>query len=143
MNAVACAGIDHDGCQGRSAPDGRDPDAVVDDADRFGDGHLAIAGGVEQISPPALVRVSAKAKVRQGAVSEQVPLFVPCPETQVRFGPACAGAAKRPKAISGPAMVGNDVILIMICPPSNAKRSPIFGRVPRATHPKQWGEVRA
>src|ERR1700730_9740014 len=33
----------------RFGPDGRDPDAVVDDADRLGDGHRAIIGGVEHV----------------------------------------------------------------------------------------------
>jgi hypothetical protein len=46
---------------------------------------------------------------------------VPCPETQLRFGPACAGAAERPQARRAAAMVGNDVILIMARPPSNAE----------------------
>ena len=46
MNAVARADIDRDAIA-RGNPDGRDTDAVIDDADRLGDGHVAIAGRVE------------------------------------------------------------------------------------------------
>jgi hypothetical protein len=63
--------------------------------------------------------VSAKAKVLQGAARVHAPLSVPIPETQVRFGPACAGAAEKPQARRAPA-TDNDAILIMVCPPSNA-----------------------
>src|ERR1700730_8579832 len=79
------------------------------------------AGSSTSIWPPAAVWVSAKAKVRQGAVTGQPPASVPLPENQGRFGPACAGAAERPRARRAPAMVGNDVILIMACPPRNAE----------------------
>jgi hypothetical protein len=34
------------------------------------------------------------------------------PETQVRFGPACAGAAERPQARRAPATADNDMILV-------------------------------
>jgi hypothetical protein len=65
-----------------------------------------------------------KAKVLQGAVRVHAPLSVPIPETQVRLGPACAGAAERPQARRAVAMVGNDAILIMECPPGNAGALP-------------------
>jgi hypothetical protein len=48
MNAIGRAGIDGDGVA-RGSPDGRGADAVVDDADRLGDGHQAIAGRVEHV----------------------------------------------------------------------------------------------
>jgi hypothetical protein len=122
MDAVARAGIDHDGRQALSDPDGRDPDAVVDDADRLSDGHLAIAGRIEHVDLAAGGGLGErKGKVRHGAANAQEPLSVPCPETQLRFGPACAGAAERPQARRAAAMVGNDVILIMARPPSNAE----------------------
>src|ERR1700732_1781771 len=78
-------------------------------------------GSSTSISPPAAVWVSANAKVRHGAAYAQVPLSVPFPETNVRFGPACAGAAERPQARRAAAMVGNDMILVMEYPPSNAE----------------------
>jgi hypothetical protein len=136
MNAVARAGIDHDGGDGiaRGSPDGRDAGAVVDDADRLGDGHRAIAGGVERVDLAAGGGlVIAKAKVRHGAVSGHPPLSVPCPETQVRFGPDCAGAAEWPQARRAPAM-DNDAILIMECPPGNAGEAIADGRVAGAAY---------
>jgi hypothetical protein len=44
----------------------------------------------------------------------------PIPETNVRIGPACAGAVEKPRAIRAAAMVGNISILIVVCAPSNA-----------------------
>jgi hypothetical protein len=77
MDAVARAGSDRD-ATARGSPDGRGADAIVDDADRLGDGHHAIAGGVEHVDlAAAAVWVSAKAKVLQGAARVHAPLSVP------------------------------------------------------------------
>jgi hypothetical protein len=88
MNAVARAGIDRD-ANARCGVDAGG--AIAEDADRLGDSH-----------------------VRHGAASPQVPLSVPCPETEVRFGPACAGAAEKPRARRAAAKVGNDAIMFGI-----------------------------
>ena len=91
------------------------PDAVVDDADRLGDGHRAIAGRIEHVDLAAgggLGEREGKSPAR--CYNAHPPLSVPFPETQVPFGPACAGAAERPQARSAPAMACNDVILVDI-----------------------------
>src|SRR5882757_4744918 len=48
-------------------------------------------GSSTSISPPAVVWVMAKAKVRHGCVRVQAPLSVPVPDTQVRRFVAEAG----------------------------------------------------
>src|ERR1700674_1554549 len=69
MNAVVWAGIDLDGAQARSGPDGRDAGAVVDDADRLGDDHRAIAVGVVHVDLAAgggLAERKGKSPARRG-----------------------------------------------------------------------------
>jgi hypothetical protein len=75
--------------------------------------------------------VSARAKVRHDAARVHAPLSVPIPETQVRVGPACAGAPERPQARRAAAMVGNDAILFYGMPSKQRGRvawSSIHGR---------------
>ena len=68
MNAVASAGIDRDAVAHVNL-DGRDPDTVVDDADRVGDEHRAIAGRVEDVdlaTSGGLGKRKSKRPARQG-----------------------------------------------------------------------------
>ncbi len=112
--------------------------------DRLGDGQRAVAGRIEHVDlPPAAVWVSAKAKLRQGAVTGQAQLYVRFPEQTSSFVPP-APARRKGHRSARPAMVGNDAAFIMECPPSDmnwadrrylgafrAQRIAIAGQSPR------------
>jgi len=114
LNAVGRTGTDRDAVA-RYSPNGRDPGAVVDDADRLGDGHRAVSGRVEHVDLAASVCHGEREGKSLGKARVHAPLSVPVPETKVRLGPACAGAAERPQARRAAAMACIDVIFVMEC----------------------------